>query len=69
MIDESLVGFGEDLPERRFNHGFGDDRSVITQGLGDERPSRGELGVVVEVIAEVGAEERVVDEGVKGEYL
>lgn len=69
MVDVSLVGFGEDRPERKLIHGFGDDRPVIIQGFGDERPSLGELGVVVVVIAEVGAVERVVDEGVNGEDL
>lgn len=63
MADESLAGLGEDLPERRFIHGFGDNRPVAIQGFGDERPSGGELGVVAAV------ERLIEDEGVKGEYL
>ena len=70
IADASFAGLGEDRPERRFIHGFGDDRPAIIQALGDERPSGGELGVVAAVVAEVGAVERLAeDEGVNGEYL
>lgn len=50
MMDEaSLIGLGDDRPENRFIHGFGDDRPVDIQGFGEERPSGGELGVVAAV--------------------